>query len=59
VERVAQPGRSQLPIDRTQEKTYERQAMRDYSHSGVTGNGNSSLLLSGISNKKSCGEHPE
>lgn len=56
---MAQPGRSQLPIDRTQEKTYERQAMRDYSHSGVTGNGNSSLLLSGISNKKSCGEHPE
>lgn len=43
--------------DRLKEKSYERQPVREYSY-GTTGNQNT-LLTSGISNNKICGEHPD
>lgn len=46
--------------EKTKEKGYDRQPIRDYSY--VAPQGNSSInnaLTTGISTKKSCGEHPD
>jgi hypothetical protein len=54
VERVERPGRSQF----NEKPQYDRQPAREYGHSPAPV-GSSSLLLSGVSSKKSCGEHPD
>jgi len=59
VERIERPGPRSQVNEKTQEKPYDRQPIRDYSYTPNQVNASNLLLLSGISNKKSCGEHPE
>lgn len=57
-ERVERGGQRSQVAEKTQEK-YERQPMRDYSYSPTPASSSTAQLLSGVSSKKVCGEHPE
>jgi hypothetical protein len=56
-ERVVQ--KSQIPAaeERTKDRTYDRQPVREYS--SYTPVNQNSALMSGISGNKICGEHPD
>lgn len=57
VERVERTGPRSQVNEKTQEKAYERQPIRDYSYAPAPAS--NSMLLSGVSSKKNCGEHPD
>jgi len=57
VERVVPKGQQSQVEDRTAPRGSDRVPNKDYQYAPT--NNQSSILLSGISTKKSCGEHPD
>lgn len=46
--------------ERTKDKAYERQPVREYKYGASQANNNSSSrVMAGVSTRKECGEHPD